>query len=186
VQRSAGSLRAKSNRLNSRHTRLNGFNDLLWRAFDRANVPAVKEKVGGLLRSDGKRPDGLTQMPRQAGKCMTWNVTVTDTLAVSCLPATSSFAGAAAEGSADRKELKYQSIAHNHTFVPLAIETLGSVTTKGTDFFNQVCRRISACANDEKGGTALLFQRLSLTIILRFNAICFNRSFCFNDADLDS
>ena len=65
--------------------------DLVWRALRRANVHAVKEPVG-LLRSDGKRPDGLMQIPWQAGKCMSWDVTVTDTLAESYLLATSSTA----------------------------------------------------------------------------------------------
>ena len=69
-----------------RITRHHALNDLVWRALGRAKVPAVKEPVG-LMRSDGKRPDGLTQIPWQAGKCMTWNVTVTDTLqAESYLP----------------------------------------------------------------------------------------------------
>jgi len=40
--------------------------DMFWRTLGRANVPAVNEQIG-LLRSDGKRPDGLTQVPWQAG-----------------------------------------------------------------------------------------------------------------------
>jgi len=70
-------------------------------------MSAVKEPIG-LLRSDGKRPGGLTQISWQAGKCMIWNVTVTDTLAELYIQATSSTADATAEGAADRKELKYQ------------------------------------------------------------------------------
>ena len=69
------------------------------------------------MRSDGKRPDALTQIPWQAGKCMTWDVTVTDTLAESYLQATSSSGGGAAEGAANRKELKYQALARTHTFI---------------------------------------------------------------------
>ena len=39
------------------------------------NVPAAKEPVG-LLRSDGiQRPDGLTEIPWLADKCVNWNVT---------------------------------------------------------------------------------------------------------------
>jgi len=57
------------------------------------------------MRSDGKRPNGLTQISWQAGKCMTWDVTVTDTLAESFIQATSLTAGADAESAADRKEL---------------------------------------------------------------------------------
>ena len=155
----------------------------MYRALGRANIPAVNEPVG-LLRSDGKRPDGLTQIPWQAGKCMTWDVTVTDTLAESYLLATSSTAGAAAEGAADRKELKYQSLALTHSFVPMAFETFGPINSKGVDFFNTLGRRISACTSDMRE-TAFLFQRLSLTI-QRFNAVCFNGSFCFKNADLDS
>ena len=66
----------------NRTTRHHALNDLVWRALGRANVPAVK-KPAGLLGSDGKRLDGLTQIPWQAGKCMTWDVMVTDNLAES-------------------------------------------------------------------------------------------------------
>src|SRR3984893_17485560 len=43
------------------------LNDILWRALSRANIPAVKEPQG-LVRSDGKRPDGVTQIPWSEGK----------------------------------------------------------------------------------------------------------------------
>ena len=48
------------------------LNDLVWQTLDRANVPAVKEPAC-LPRSGGKRPDGLTQIPWQAGNFMTWD-----------------------------------------------------------------------------------------------------------------
>jgi len=114
---------------------------------------------------------------------MTWDVTVTDTLAESYLLATSSAAGAAAEGAAERKELKYQSLVQSHTFIPLAFETLGPINTKGKDFLNDLGRRLSAAVNDIRE-TAFLFQRISLTI-QRFNAVCINGSFNF-DADVDN
>ena len=166
-----------------RTTRHHALNDLVSRAIGRANIPAVKEPVG-LLRSDGKRPDGLTRISWQTGKCMIWDATVTDALAELYLLATSSTAGAAAEGAADRKELKYQSFAHTLTFNPMAFETFGPINSKSVDFFNTLGRCISACTGDMRE-TAFLFQRLSLTI-QRFNAVCFNRSFCFKNADLDS
>ena len=40
-----------------RHQRHSQPNDILWRAFKKAPVPAVKEPPG-LSRDDGKRPDG--------------------------------------------------------------------------------------------------------------------------------
>ena len=52
------------------------LNDLVSRAFASASIPVIKEPVG-LLRSDGKRPDGLTLVPWQSGKPLTWDVTVT-------------------------------------------------------------------------------------------------------------
>ena len=45
-------------------------NDLVWRALCKANVPSVKEP-SGLVRDDGKRPDGSTLIPWLAGKAMT-------------------------------------------------------------------------------------------------------------------
>ena len=61
-------------------------------------------------------------------------VTVTDTMAESYLPATSSNAGAAAEGAADQKKLKYQPLAHTLTFIEMAFETLGPINSMGTNF----------------------------------------------------
>jgi len=46
---------------------------------------------------------------------MTWDVTVTDTLVESYIQVTSSAVSAAADGAADRKELKDQSLAHTLT-----------------------------------------------------------------------
>ena len=66
-------------RSSGRTSRHHVINDLIWRSLLRADIPAIKEPAG-LLRSDGKRPDGLTQIPWQSGRCMTWDVTVTDTL----------------------------------------------------------------------------------------------------------
>jgi hypothetical protein len=115
---------------------------------------------------------------------MTWDVTVTDTLAESYLPTTSSSAGGAAEGAANRKELKYQSLSSTHTFIPLAFETFGPINSKGVVFLNQLGHRLAVSTGDTRE-TSFLFQRLSLTV-QRFNAICFNGSFAFNNADNDS
>src|SRR5271157_4347493 len=47
-----------------RSSRHYAINDLVYRALQRANIPATKEPAG-LMRSDGKRPDGLTLVPWQ-------------------------------------------------------------------------------------------------------------------------
>ena len=64
---------------------------------------------------------------------MTWDVTVTDTLAELYLATTSTVAGAAA-GAASRKEIKCQSLASTHAFIPIAFETLGPINAKGITF----------------------------------------------------
>jgi len=114
---------------------------------------------------------------------MTWDVTVTDTLAESYLATTSTVAGGAAEGAASRKELKYQALASTHTFIPLAFETLGPINAKGITFFNELGRRLTACTGDSRE-TAYLYQRLSIAV-QRFNGICFRGSF-LQQADSDS
>ena len=50
-----------------RTTRHPALNDVIFRAFSSAGIPATKELVG-LTRVDGKRPDGLTPVPWCAGK----------------------------------------------------------------------------------------------------------------------
>jgi hypothetical protein len=150
------------------------INDLIWRALIRADVPAVKEPVG-LLRTDGKRPDGLTQIPWQGGRCLTWDVTVTDTLAESYLATTSVSAGSAAESAANRKEQKYHILSETYSFVPLAFETFGPINFKGNSFLCDLGHRLAAHSGDKRE-TAFLFQRLSMTI-QRYNAISFHGSF---------
>ena len=46
-------------RSSGRSTRHQQINDALWMALQRADVPSTKEQAG-ILRDDGKRPDGLT------------------------------------------------------------------------------------------------------------------------------
>ena len=65
-----------------KHSRHASINDIIYRACCRADIPAVKEPTG-LIRTDGKRPDGSTLVPWSTGKCVLWDVTITDTMAPS-------------------------------------------------------------------------------------------------------
>ena len=56
------------------------LNDIVRRALVSANIPSVLEPTG-LSREDGKRPDGMTLIPWQGRKNVTWDVTITDTTA---------------------------------------------------------------------------------------------------------
>jgi hypothetical protein len=64
-------------------------NDIVWHALNRAGIPSMKEPHG-LMRDDGKRPDGLTLVPWPAGRSATWDVTVIDTVAASYIPQSAS------------------------------------------------------------------------------------------------
>ena len=141
------------------------------RSLTRAKIPATREPAG-LLRSNGKRPDGLTLIPWREGRCLVWDVTVADTNAASYLPSTSISAGSAAELAAVRKQAKY---AQRYEFVPIAVESHGSYSATATALLADLGRRLSAATSDAKE-TAHLFQRLSIAL-QRFNAVCVIDSF---------
>ena len=75
-------------RSSSRSTRQQHINDAILRALKRADISSTKEPAG-LLRGDGKRPDGLSLVPWQSERSLTWDVTVVDTLVSSYTPTTS-------------------------------------------------------------------------------------------------
>jgi hypothetical protein len=150
------------------------INNIIHRALVRAGVSCVIEPAG-MSRSDGKRPDGLTLVPWQAGKNVVWDVTVADTLAASYLSSTSVTPGSAAEMASSRKERKYVEFATTHTFVPIALESLGPIGTKSLGFLRELGRRLSRATNDARE-SSFLFQRLSIAI-QRFNSVCFAGTF---------
>src|SRR6218665_1928057 len=112
---------------NGKHLRHSMINDVVWRSFGRAKIPAQKEPLS-LSRNDGKRPDGVTIIPWKRGLCLTWDVTVPDTYAMSHLAHTSMNAGEAAERAAESKRMKYSTITNTHAFVwrsPWKLEAFG-------------------------------------------------------------
>ena len=147
-----------------RTSRHNYLNDVIFRALCKAGVPSLKEP-SGLLRSDGKRPDGLTQIPMEAGKCVTWDITVTDTFAASNINLSSAAAGAAAENSASKKVEKYSMLPECYAFVPLAFETMGPVCTEGSDFIGKVGRKLQKTSGDTRE-TSILWQLISMAVQL--------------------
>ena len=101
----------------SRIARHQQINDMVTRAVVSAGVPATKELVG-LLRRDGKCPDGMTQIPWCAGKLLVWDDTVLSTLAESYFAAAARGRGEVAELAAAKKCDKYAEISttHKHFF----------------------------------------------------------------------
>jgi len=111
----------------------------MWRAVSKADIPAVKEP-SGLLRTDDKRPDGVTLMPWKDGRCVTWDVTVTDTMGQSYLhlPVTSQTSGAAAEAATGRKTAKYAPLTQAYSFMAIAAETMGAINSDDIEFLDDL------------------------------------------------
>ena len=138
-----------------------------------------------MLRSDGKRPHGLTLVPWQSGKPLTWDVTVTHTLAASHLSSSAREAGVAAELAANRKSAKYADLPQSQLFQPIALETLGSMNSSTVSFFSDLglSRKISTVSGDIRKSSSYLFQCIAITI-QRFNSVLFGDSFLPGD-DID-
>ena len=148
----------------------------------KADIPSSKEPPG-LIRCDGKRPDGATLVPWARGKYVAWDATTIHTCAVSYIHLTSTMPGGAAEHAADRKRAKYSSLPATHEFVPVAVESLGPVNRAGREFLMELGRRMTAVSGDPLE-TVHLFQRLSICT-QRFNAVSFRGTFaqCTGDED---
>jgi len=131
----------------------------------KADIPALKEP-SGLLRTDGKRPDGVTVtlLPWKQGKRVTWDVTVSDTLAESYVHKTSQTPGAAAEAAAERKTNKYTSLAQSCLFVSVTAETMGAINKDDMDFLSDLGRHITQYTKHitARAPSYIVFQRLSM------------------------
>jgi len=125
----------------------------------------------------------MTQIPRRSGKLLIWDVTVVSTLADSYVTITARGCGEVVELAAARKCQKYVNISSAYTFLPTAMETLGSMNDSAYHFFEDLGHKISEVSGDSREGS-FIFQRLSVTI-QRFNAALFNESFTRHD-DQDS
>jgi len=114
-----------------------------------------------LTHIDGRRPDGVTLVPWSNGRCLTWDVTVLDTLAMSHLDRASISSGAAAELAAVNKTTNYSDMLHDYHFVPVAVETLGPWCDAAMNFITKLGRRMTVVTGEQLE-TAYLLQRLSI------------------------
>ena len=150
-----------------RHVRHSLINKIIHSVLVASNLPSALEPRG-MLRSDDKRPDGLSLVPWNAGRCLVWDATILDTLAASHVGACSRRVAAAATKAS--KRVKYEGIANSHTFIPVALETFGSYGEAARRFVVEL-GRLWALATDDPLAAAKLRQRLSVAI-QRGNAIC--------------
>ena len=94
--------------------------------------------------------------PWQAGKPVTWDVTVVSRLADSYVHMSSQSAVGAAEAAASRKTSKYAGdLPTTYIFQPLAFEAHGKTHSSATDFLNAVGGRSTAVTGDPRDTTFL-------------------------------
>ena len=104
------------------------------------SAPSILQKIpshldpSGLYRSDGKRPDGESVVPRTRGKILVWDATCVDTLESSHRVLAVREAGAVADDSEHRKGAKYIHLEFTHYFIPVVFETLGAMGQEARSF----------------------------------------------------
>ncbi len=103
-----------------------------------------------LLRSDGKRPDGVTIVPWECGRLLVWDATCPDTYASSYSNHATVAAGEMAYQAEDRKCAKYAGLPVTHSFTPVAVETSGVIGPKTWKFFKELGRRVRRETGEEK------------------------------------
>src|SRR6218665_2204236 len=104
------------------------------------------------------------------GLCLTWDVTVPDTHAMSHLAHTSINAGEAAERAAESKRTMYSTITNTHAIVAVVVETEGAWCREGLQLISELGSRIRDATHDPME-TSYIFQRISVAL-QRENAIC--------------
>ena len=124
-----------------RHHRHAAINDIVHRSLTSAKIPARLEP-SGLLRSDGKRPDGISVVPWKSGKLLVWDATCPDTFAPSYSSRATNEAGDVATQVEERKEAKYTHLNSAHIFTPVAIETSGVFGAKTMRFVQELGQRL--------------------------------------------
>jgi len=87
--------------------------------------------------------------------------------------------GEVAELAAAKKCQKYADIPSAYTFLPIAMEILGSMNDSAYRFFEDLGRKISEVSGDSREGS-FIFQRLSVTI-QRSNVALFQESVTRHD-----
>ena len=106
------------------HVRHNAMNDVICRSLTAAGIPCQTEPHS-LVRSDGKRPDGVTMLPWKSGHPLVWDATCLDTYTPSYVSLAASRAGAVAEMADNWKSAQYTHLQSTHLFAPVSAGTSG-------------------------------------------------------------
>ena len=117
----------------------------------------------GLLRSNGKRPDGESLVPWKRGRNLLWAATCVHRLANSWVTSSVNSGTPAADTSESRKRAKYKELCEDYIFEPVAVETLGGIGRSSFKFLQQVGHRLQESTGDQRA-SVLLLQRLSVAV----------------------
>lgn len=145
-----------------RHPRHGELNEIICKALTSSNFAARREP-NNIIRNDGKRPDGATMIPWKHGRCLVWDATVPDTIAPSHVSASARLAGSAAIKAEAQKTRKYSNITADFTFVPIAIETLGSYGQEARRLVQMIGQRLKSSTGDHLA-LSHLRQRIAIAI----------------------
>ena len=145
-----------------RHQRHASVNEIVHHAMSAAHLPSRLEPTG-LVRSDGKRPDGVTLVPWKSGRLLVWDSTCPDTFAPSHLPSATREAGAVAAHAERCKQEKYSALDQCYTFTPVAIETAGPFGPETFSFLRELGCRLKQVTGEAKS-FSYLQQRLSIAV----------------------
>jgi len=92
-----------------------------------------------------------------------WDETCRDTLASSYLSSTSNQSGAAVAAAESRKRLHYAAMPSRYSFIPIALETMGSSGEDAVQLVKELGGRLQPQSGDTRA-TSFLRLRISIAI----------------------
>lgn len=140
----------------------NAVNSIIHHALTAAKLPSQLEP-SGLHRADGRRPDGMTMVPREQGRYLVWDATCIDTFSQSHCRRAAIESGGAAAHAEEEKYKKYAHLDSIYRFQPIAIETSGSIGPRSRTFPRYLGRRLKRVTGEPKS-FAFLMQRISVAV----------------------
>ena len=145
-----------------RHARHSAVNDLIKESLAEGGVVSIREPCG-MTRCDGKRPDGATVLPFDAGLPMAWDATIIHTCASSHLHSTAVEAGSGAAAAEAKKEAKYAALSGRAHFRAVAVETLGTFGPSASRLFDEIADRIKSRTMNA-GARSRLYARIAAVV----------------------
>ena len=155
--------------IKSRFTRHQMGNDVIRESLKSACISSTSEPTG-LLRNDGRHPDGVTMLPWSKGHSLAWDFTCAHRLAASHLSKGGQEGSSVATAKEAIKRQHYNDFPSCYILEPLAVETLGGIGDSSCAFPRTHGQRIQE-QTGEKLSSAWLRQRLSIAV-QRGNAAC--------------